>query len=725
MNNLELHEFPTFFQELWEHSPFPWQTRLAQRVFEEGWPAYIDLPTASGKTACLDVAVFALAMQAAMEPEERTIGRRIFFVVNRRVIVDEAYERAKRLAKALMTAAPGSMLGLVAQGLRRLSGDEHAPPLDVALLRGGIVRDNRWARSITQPTIVTSTVDQVGSRLLFRGYGVSDAAKPLHAALVAHDSLLLLDEAHISQPFMETLESVRQYRDQPWAHETIRTPFAFVRMTATPGDTDSETFGLEEEDRQHPVLSNRHGKAKPTALREASKAKGKGLKPHEELAKVLVEEAVGLMGTDRRNIAIVVNRIATARVVAKQLPEVLRKKKQPEREVHLAIGRMRPIDRDQLTEAIQHRVGPERETPAEAPPMFVVATQCLEVGADFDFDAMVSECASLDALRQRFGRLNRRGRDIETRAAVVVRADQADKHDDPIYGEALTATWKWLKEHAPDDESTVDFGIQAMDDLLHTEDTNDLLAPRLNAPVMFPAYVDMWAQTHPIPTPDPDVALFLHGPQRGEPDVQVCWRRDLEEGAEEDWVQIVSLCPPSSPECMSVPIGVVRRWLEGRDVTDEARSDCFDGQTPEDGDSASEKTRDAVIWRGAVESARVKSARDLRPGDTVVLPVTAGGWDVFGHMPQRAQPDMAEAAYHLSSGSTVLRLRPKDLEAWPEAEAVDELRDWLRDPEISLRADTIRALLRKAADNAPEAEPERAEAMRKLGNNSYGFEYER
>ena len=45
-----------------------------------------------------------------------------------------------------------------------------------------------------------------------------------------------------------------------------------------------------------------------------------------------------------------------------------------------------------------------------------------------------------------------------------------------------------------------------------------------DAPVMLPAHVDAWVQTSPIPAPDPDPAIFLHGPNRGAPEVQVCWR---------------------------------------------------------------------------------------------------------------------------------------------------------------------------------------------------------
>ena len=68
----------------------------------------------------------------------------------------------------------------------------------------------------------------------------------------------------------------------------------------------------------------------------------------------------------------------------------------------------------------------------------------------------MTECASLDALRQRFGRLNRGGREIEARAVIVVKEkdvkpDEAlddEKPLDPIYGNALARTWNWLWEHA-------------------------------------------------------------------------------------------------------------------------------------------------------------------------------------------------------------------------------------------------------------------------------------
>ena len=460
-------DFSAFFRELWgsDCDPFPWQREFARRLCAGKVPNYVAVPTGSGKTACLDAAVFALAVQTALPMAERTQGRRIFFIVNRRVIVDEAYYRAGKLCKKLRDAASDSVAGRVAAALRKLSGEVNAAPLTRAQLRGGIYRDRSWAGSLLQPMIICSTVDQAGSRLLFRGYGVSPQARPIHAALVAQDSLLIIDEAHISRPFIQTLEWVKRYRlHQPRGCETVQLPFQLIQMTATPpADTrDDQKITLTPQDHEHPVLKPRLRAAKPARLIAEPKAKGKARE--EQMAKRLAEEAEKILAENHpRSIAIMVNRVATARSIAAKL-ENERKGR-----VTLLIGRLRPLDREVATKKIQERLktGATPVAP-ESGPLIVVSTQCLEVGADLDFDALVTEAASLDALRQRFGRLNRAGREIAARAVIVLPGDQdlpTDKLDeaapcDSIYGNAIPRTWRWLDGLAQD--GVVDFGINAM-----------------------------------------------------------------------------------------------------------------------------------------------------------------------------------------------------------------------------------------------------------------------
>jgi CRISPR-associated endonuclease/helicase Cas3 len=112
-------EFVSFFRALWKYDPFPWQQRLAQMVCGGNWPSPIALPTSAGKTAAIDVAIFALACQAPNAP------RRIFFVVDRRVVVDEAAERAQKIADMLRAARDqkeSSVLRTVADALCAIGG---------------------------------------------------------------------------------------------------------------------------------------------------------------------------------------------------------------------------------------------------------------------------------------------------------------------------------------------------------------------------------------------------------------------------------------------------------------------------------------------------------------------------------------------------------------------------------------------------------------------------
>jgi len=617
-------EFLEFFRVMWSYEPFPWQATLAERVATGEWPKALDLPTASGKTACIDIAIYALAVQADRPLGERTAPRRIWFVVDRRIVVDEAFERAQKIANVLAKATNGP-LKEVADRLRALSGTDW--PLAVGRLRGGILRDDGWARIPSQPAVITSTVDQLGSRLLFRGYGHSLLAAPIFAGPAANDSLILLDEAHCAVPFMQTLQAVQRYRGSDWAEEPLPTPFAFVVMSATPpADVPTKAvFPGEARARalNHPELHRRLRTSKLAELVEVNQRRAAvGGRPMEDdpMVTEAAAHAARFLQDGKRRVSVMVNLVRTAESVATRLREMLGN----EADVVLLTGRIRPLDRDGLVERwapylrANHPEEPEK-------PIVVVSTQCLEVGADFSFDALVTECASLDALRQRFGRLARLGSDQPALAAILIREEDAEPDaPDAVYGPALAETWKWLHEQAAphrDERFVVDFGVEALEARVReVEDLSFLLTPAPDAPILLPAHLDLLCQTAPPPHPQPDVSLYLHG-QPGPPDVSVVWRCDLAPDDTGAWVETIALCPPVSAEMLSVPLWRLRVWLAQTSAADDSADVEGTGGEREDG---TRTIRPCLLWRGRDRSRVVRSATDIAPGDVVVIPAAYG-----------------------------------------------------------------------------------------------------
>ncbi len=686
MSDLTATNFADFFTASWGHRPFAWQQALAECVLERTespWPDAIALPTASGKTACMDIAVFALAAQASRMARNQAITapRRIFFVVDRRVIVDEAYERAKRLAQKLDEAKEG-IVKSVADNLRQIArgepaGSDHERPLAAHLLRGGMYRSEAWARNPLQPTVVASTVDQIGSRLLFRAYGRGSGTWPIYAGLIANDSLILLDEAHCAQPFLQTLQAVRRF--QTWGHTPLKRFFYPVVMSATPPAGITDVFEDQSDERSDPLhpLGRRQTAHKPAVLKTVEKAKGN--RATHVLAQALADAAVDLVNEQRRAIVIFANRVATARETHRLL-----RTDYGDRAI-LLTGRMRPVDRDAV---VQQRLTPlyshRSEQRVLKDPLVVVATQTLEVGADLDFDGLVTECASLDALRQRFGRLNRMGRPIDARAMILVRGDQAHaasdepsaaKHkgrvdEDPVYGGALARTWTWLNMHK-DDGGAVDFGIIHLEQLLPDgESLAALDAPARDAAVMLPAHLDCWAQTAPVPCPSPDVGLFLHGPREGVADVQVCWRADLDLIEEKETaLELLSLCPPSSNETLPVPIGVFRRWLaRGAVEDDSADVEGIEGIGTEDDSDG--RNVPVIRWRGAETGGEdiTDDPRAVRPGDVIVIPASHPGQArQLGDVPPDAVLDVGDEAYRRARAKPILRIHPALVNDWPDS----------------------------------------------------------
>ena len=623
--------FPAFFRAVHGHEPFPWQVQLLDRLAQtDGWPDVLDLPTGAGKTAALDAAVFHLALRATSPALRRKAALRIVFVVDRRLVVDDAYARAEKIACALKAEAPLPEVLEVARRLRDLAG-AGAPPLIARRLRGGVPLDRDWTRTPTQPMVLCSTVDQVGSRLLFRGYGVSDRMKPVHAGLLGTDTLLLLDEVHLSEPFRQTLSALRSVGS---------VDLRAVVLSATPGHNARDALSLSRADRSHPVLKRRLRASRVADLnRPVSGSIGEVARRFCEAARMIMER---LRDADvpAPAVGIVVNRVALARAVFEGLVHDLPV------DCTLLIGRSRGAGRDRLVE----KLGPFRTADprrSSARPLFVVATQCLEVGVDLDLDGLVTQAAPLDALRQRFGRLNRDGRPVRARGAVIPLADDvAKKADDVVYADRTRLTWEALNERAR--EGVLDFGIEALGRALRKRglDENEFGAPRADAPVLMPAYLALWAQTSPRPVPDPDVTLFLHGPDRVGAGVSIVWRvdllqADLEDGLASEIEHRLRLVPPLAAEVVEVPLAAAREWLfRGAGSSSEEIADVPARSVP--GNRAytpRARGRAAFRWAGVGErTTGIVHASDLRPGDLVVVPAGYGGCDAFGWAPDSSAP---------------------------------------------------------------------------------------
>ncbi len=686
---LTIDDFDGFFRAVHAVDPFPWQRRLLRHVAQAGsWPRVLDLPTASGKTAAMDVALFHLALDADKAGVRRAPVR-IAFVVDRRLVVDDAFARAERIARALEDARDDT-LSRVAGALRRMSD---GPALITRRLRGGVPCEDDWARSPTQPVILCSTVDQVGSRLLFRGYGVSDAMKPVHAGLLGSDCLILLDEAHLAAPFRQTLDWVETYRGRPWREVEDAAPWGVALLTATPGADVVDAFGLDDDDRGHPVLRSRLAAPKPTRLVVAGHARGAGTAVRGSENDTVSDDSSGrveaIVVETRKaldhfaeasdgNVAIgvVVNRVARARAVHAGLVS-----EHPEADVRLIIGPARPVEREGVARDLAPiRTGVERKLDR---PLLLVATQCIEAGVDIDLDGLITEAASLDALRQRFGRLNRAGRPVATYAAVIVgKGELSPKYEDPVYGTAISHAWSRLAAHAAasDQKGMVDFGVNAFSVPLEAQS----LSPHDDAPVLMPAHLDLLGQTSPPPMASPEVGVFLHGARR-EPDaVMVVWRADVEETDPVEGVRrLLLLAPPRAAEAIELPVWTVRRWLlrvRGNDhLADTASS------APDEADERRGDGQRVFRWKGDDDGSCWVRPREIRPGDMIVVPASFGGVDEFGWDPEHtgsAKDVGAAAARPFADRRLAIRIAPGlvgDLSAESLAEALrgaESLRRW-------------------------------------------------
>ncbi|MGH7120296.1 MAG: type I-G CRISPR-associated helicase/endonuclease Cas3g, partial [Acetobacteraceae bacterium] len=728
--SLVREDFAAIFHTVYGQRPFAWQERLLDEVIRGRRPDTIVAPTGTGKTAVIDIALFHLALETASGAApgvERRAPRRIVFAVDRRVVVDQAFAHSCALRSALEQATSGPLAAMAAV-LRTHGG---AGPVHVGQLRGGMPREDDWALTPVQPTILCTTVDQLGSRLLFRGYGVSPGMAPIHAGLLGEDALILLDEAHLANPFRETLAAMARRRS---GTESPALPWAFSTLTATPREAGGATFCLTDAERDEPEIARRLSARKSAELR-SFKASADGA----EYASAIVAAAQAIAAGCARpdpTIAVIVNRVSRARAVFDGLCT-------PERGAILLTGRVRPVERDALIESYQERLlagGRETETRARgvesAGPLFVVATQCVEAGCDFDFDAMLTEAAPLDALVQRFGRLNRLGRKPAAPAIIFSAQEQVSRSakDDPIYADRVKLTWEWLLAHAKPSASgglpALEVSPRALGALI-AEDPGAAAACASevrSAPILRTADVGFFATTNPAPYPDTYLPLYLHGAVNVSPEVAVVWRADCEmisrdpgdpeqtggeKAADEaHGIEVLTLMPPRPGEALSVPIWAARDWLSAA-PGEPTHADRFGDaafEAPPGEEARTPRGRRVLRWRGADNSeTRLVGPRELGPGDLIVVPASYGGCDRFGWAPtsDAAVADIGDlAARPYARRYFALRLHAalwrQETNASTEASAPEWRKFW---PEAAAAAEGGGHSLLRALGEMPDLPP--------------------
>jgi len=159
--------FIDHFFRLTKRSPYPWQKKLFLSFNAPPatpWPEVVDLPTGAGKTSVLYVWMLALAWSVRTKTFD--VPRRLAWIVNRRVVVDQVTTELEELIRSITEGAsenPELKELLASISLTRTA-------LSASTLRGQFADNGDWSRDPSAPAVVVGTVDMIGSRLLFRGY---------------------------------------------------------------------------------------------------------------------------------------------------------------------------------------------------------------------------------------------------------------------------------------------------------------------------------------------------------------------------------------------------------------------------------------------------------------------------------------------------------------------------------------------------------------------------
>lgn len=341
------------------------------------------------------------------------LPRRLVYVVDRRAVVDQTTT--------------------VADDIKSSSEDEG---LRVSTLRGQHVDKREWLEDPTAPAIIVGTVDMIGSRLMFSGYGVSRKMRPFHAGLLGADALVVLDESHLVPPFERLLEAIETdnaaFGPQDETNSRIVPPFKLLSLSATALGRKGTPFQLEQGkgDLDDKVVKSRLEAKKRLTIEPIN---GKNLEEG------LAGRAWALSGEATKPVRILI--YCNRRDVAEKTKKAIDGKAEGSKkngvpaadiETELFVGARRVKERADAAEKLKALgflggIDVNLDKPA-----FLIATSAGEVGVDLDADHMVCDLVAWERMVQRLGRVNRRGgRDRLAEVHIVLDEPKKPNVDKP------------------------------------------------------------------------------------------------------------------------------------------------------------------------------------------------------------------------------------------------------------------------------------------------------
>jgi CRISPR-associated endonuclease/helicase Cas3 len=626
---------------------FPWQEELLERMLKGEVPELIDIPTGLGKTAVMAIWLVARACGSRLP-------RRLVYVVDRRAVVDQASAVALSL-RTLVEDEPGLKNAL---GLR----DDQSLP--ISTLRGQYVDNREWLEDPAAPAIIVGTVDMVGSRLLFEGYGVSRKMRPYHAGLLGVDTLVVLDEAHLVPPFEHLLRSVAT--DLVFRPHACVPPFRLLPLSATGREQSGNVLRLTARDCEHDIVKKRLNARKSLKIEPLDG----DTRVEDRLAKLAWQLTSGAM----KAVRVVV--YCDSREVARKAKDAVEKRAKGDKkqgkpavkiETELLVGGRRVFEREQAKERLRSLGFIAGGSVEWSGPVFLFATSAGEVGVDLDADHMVCDLVAWERMVQRLGRVNRRG---DGQANVVVILEQEPENADQVLAKSeddltakerktverirrLRAVQSLLEQLPSSGSKGFDVSPGALYDL-KTRGATDIALQRILEeattpeplrPALTRALVEAWAMTSlEKHTGRPDIQPWLRGWIEDEAQTAVLWRKYLPVRADgpkpskKEIEAFFEAAPPHTSELLETETFRVVEWLAARAESvrkQQAEQDvATDTARPRDEDVvAFALAPDGVLRRSfrldelaaAEDKNNKRNVENALKGATVVVDARLGG----------------------------------------------------------------------------------------------------